>query len=223
MIFHIWCILTGFILLWILNQVKLSSLGLTYILKALKGPPFKPLQSTSLRALSLKTALLLALVSVNWVGDLQALSINPACLEFGPNDSKVILKPRLGYVMYRLHSVKSSGHSASTLSPSTGSQLSLLCPVRALRVYIEHSASYGKSEQLFVGFGNRAKGGPGTKQGISRCLVDAITLAYSSLGCSAPSESEPIPPEASPIPGHGPAGCLWKFVRRPAGPRRPHL
>ncbi len=32
------------------------------------------------------------------VGDLQALSINLACLEFGPNDSKVILKPRLGYV-----------------------------------------------------------------------------------------------------------------------------
>ncbi len=32
------------------------------------------------------------------VGDLQALSINLACLEFGPNDSKVVLKPRLGYV-----------------------------------------------------------------------------------------------------------------------------
>ncbi len=39
-----------------------------------------------------------------------------------------------------------------------------------------------KSEQLFVGFGNRAKGDPVTKQSISRWLVDAITLAYSSLG-----------------------------------------
>ncbi len=68
------------------------------VLKALKGPPFEPLQSTSPRALSLKTALLLALPSVKWEGDLQALSINPACLEFGPNDSKVVLKPRLGYV-----------------------------------------------------------------------------------------------------------------------------
>ncbi len=75
----------------------------------------------------------------------------------------------------------------STLSPSTGSQeLSLLCPVRALRVYIEHSASYRKSEQLFVSFGNRAKGGPITMQGISRWLVDAITLAYSSLGLQCP-------------------------------------
>ncbi len=68
------------------------------VLRALKCPPFEPLQSSSLRVLSLKTALLLALASVKRVGDLQALSVNPACLEFGPNDSKVVLKPRLGYV-----------------------------------------------------------------------------------------------------------------------------
>ncbi len=66
------------------------------------------------------------------------------------------------------------------------SQESLLCPVRALSVYIERSASYRKSEQLFVGFGNRAKGGPVTKQIISSRLVDAITLAYSSLGLQYP-------------------------------------
>ncbi len=71
---------------------------LTTVLRAVKGPPFEPLQSSSLRVLSLKTALLLALALVKRVGDLQALSVNPACLEFGPNDSKVILKPRLGYV-----------------------------------------------------------------------------------------------------------------------------
>ncbi len=53
------------------------------ILRALKGPQFEQLQSTSLRAISLKTALLLALASVKRVGDLQALSFNPACLEFG--------------------------------------------------------------------------------------------------------------------------------------------
>ncbi len=68
------------------------------VLKALKGPPFEPLESSSLSVLSLKTTLLLALASVKRVGDLQALSVDPACLEFGPNDSKVVLKPRLGYV-----------------------------------------------------------------------------------------------------------------------------
>ncbi len=60
------------------------------------GP--EPLQSADLKTLSLKTALLLALASVKRVGDLQALSVSPACLEFGPNDSKVVLRPRHGYV-----------------------------------------------------------------------------------------------------------------------------
>ncbi len=68
------------------------------VLRALNGPPFELLQSTNLRSVSLKTALLLALASVKQVGDLQALSISPACLEFGPNNSKVVLKPRHGYV-----------------------------------------------------------------------------------------------------------------------------
>ncbi len=85
-----------------------------------------------------------------------------SCLEFGPNDSKVVLKPRLGYVPKVLSTPFGAQVIAfSTFSPSTGSQnLSLLCPVRALWVYIERSASNRKSEQLFVGFGNRSKVDP---------------------------------------------------------------
>ncbi len=157
------------------------------VLRALKGPPFEPLQSLSLRVLSLKFALLLALASVKRVGDLQAHSVNPVCLEFGPNDSKVVLKPRLGYIPKVLSTpFRAQVLKLSVFSPPTGSQESLLCPVRALRIYIECSASYRKSEQLFVGFGNHAKGGPVMKQKISRWLVDAITLVYSSLGLQCP-------------------------------------
>ncbi len=131
-----------------------------------------------------KTALLLALASVNRVGDLQTLSINPAALEFGPIDSKVVLNPRLGYVP-KVHSTpfRAQVIALSAFPPSTGSQeLSLLCPVRALRVYIERSASYRKSEQLFFGFGNCAKGGPIMKPGISRLLVDAIKNIFEKYG-----------------------------------------
>ncbi len=52
------------------------------VLRALEGPPFEPLQSSSLRVLMLKTALLSALASVKRVGDLQALSVNHVCLKF---------------------------------------------------------------------------------------------------------------------------------------------
>ncbi len=42
--------------------------------------------------------------------------------------------------------------------------LNLICPVRALRIYIEHSAPFRQSEQLFVCFGGHTKGSPVTKQ-----------------------------------------------------------
>ncbi|KAI2668545.1 Gag-Pro-Pol polyprotein [Labeo rohita] len=105
---------------------------LSTVLGALKSPPFEPLSDADLKPLTLKTALLLALVSVKRIGDLQALSISPSCLEFGPGDSKVILKPRHGYVPkvpstpFRVQVV-----TLSALPSSEGNQeLSLLCPVR---------------------------------------------------------------------------------------------
>ncbi len=113
------------------------------VLRALRGSTFEPLQSSSLRVLSLKTALLLALASVKQVRDLQALSVNPTCLEFGPNNSKVILKPRLGYVPKVLSTpFRVQVIALSAFSPPTGSQESLLYPIRALKIYIERSASY---------------------------------------------------------------------------------
>ncbi len=140
------------------------------VLRALKGPPFEPLQSTDLRSLLLKTALLLALASVKRVGDLQALSISPACLEFGPNDSKVVLKPRHGYVPKVLSTpFRAQVITLSALPPSEEDrELSLLCPVRALRIYFERSAPFRHTEQLFVSFGNRTKGHPVTKQRLSK-------------------------------------------------------
>ncbi len=151
-------------------------------------PPFEPLQSTDLRSLSLKTALLLALASVKRVGDLQALSTSPACLEFGPNDSKVVLKPRHGYVPKVLSTpFRAQVITLSALPPSEEDrELSLLCPVRALRIYFERSAPFRHTEQLFVSFGNRTKGHPVTKQRLSKWIVDAVMLAYSSLGLQCP-------------------------------------
>ncbi len=190
------------------------------VLRALKGPPFEPLQSTNLRSLLLKTVLLLTLASVKRVGDLQALSISPACLEFGPNDSKVVLKPRHGYVP----KVLSTPFRAQVITLSAlplseeDRELFLLCPVRALRIYFERSAPFRRTEQLFVGFGNRAKGHPVTKQRLSKWIVDAVMLAYSSLGLQCP-----IGVRAHSTRGIVAVCPLQRFVRRLAGPLRPHL
>ncbi len=77
-------------------------------------------------------------------------------------------------------------HTTLSAPPPSDQGLNLLCPVRALRIYIEPSAPFRQLEQLFVCFGSHTKGFPVTKQRLSRWVVDAITLAYSSLGQQCP-------------------------------------
>ncbi|KAL0173083.1 hypothetical protein M9458_033394, partial [Cirrhinus mrigala] len=56
------------------------SWDLSVALWGLRGSPFEPLVSVELKFLTLKTALLTALASIKRVGDLQAFSVNEACL-----------------------------------------------------------------------------------------------------------------------------------------------
>lgn len=65
------------------------------MLRALGNPPFEPLAQASLRILSLKTALLLALTSAKRMSDLCALSVSPSCLSIrgGGSRSAATLQP----------------------------------------------------------------------------------------------------------------------------------
>ncbi|KAI2653489.1 ORF V: Enzymatic polyprotein [Labeo rohita] len=156
----------------------------------LQQDPFEPLQSVELDALSFKTALLTALTSIKRVGDLQALSVNSSCLEFGPADSHVVLRPRPGYVPkvpttpFRDQVVTLQALSSQEDDPN----LTLLCPVRALRIYIERTQPFRRSEQLFVCYGGQQKGKAVSKQRISHWLVNAIRMAYLARGLPCPLE-----------------------------------
>ncbi len=77
---------------------RVPSWDLSIVLAGLQRGPFEPLDSVELKFLSLKTALLTALTSFKWVGDLQAFSVSEECLVFGPVYSHVVLRPRPGYV-----------------------------------------------------------------------------------------------------------------------------
>ncbi|KAL0203703.1 hypothetical protein M9458_001721, partial [Cirrhinus mrigala] len=57
---------------------------LAVVLEALCRPPFKPIEEISDQFLTIKTVLLLALTSLKWVGDLQALLVAPSHLDFAP-------------------------------------------------------------------------------------------------------------------------------------------
>ena len=77
---------------------SIPSWDLSLVLQALQDAPFEPLKSADLKLLSLKILLLIALASIKRVGGLQAFSVDESCLEFGPGDNHVVLRPRPGYV-----------------------------------------------------------------------------------------------------------------------------
>ncbi len=64
--------------------------------------------------------------------------------------------------------------------------LALLCPVRALCIYVDCTRSFRSSEQFFVCHGGQQKGMAVSKQRLAHWIVDAITLAYQSQGEPCP-------------------------------------
>ncbi len=153
----------------------LPSWDLPSVLSALKGDPFGPLQSVELKFLSLKTVLLAALATVKRVGDLQAFSVDDSCLEFGPGNSHIVLRPRPGYVP----KVPTTLVNLQALPwEEADPAIALLCPVRALRIYVDRTQSFRTSNQLFVCFGGQQKGKAVSKQRLTHWIVEAIVLAY---------------------------------------------
>ncbi len=166
----------------------MPSWDLYIVLVVLQRGPFEPLDSVELKYLSAKTALLTALTSIKRVGDLQAFSVSEECLVFGPDYSHVVLRPRPGYVPkvpttpFRDQVVNLQALPSEEADPA----LALLCPVRALRIYVDRTRSFRSSEQLFVCYGGQQKGKAVSKQRLAHWIVDAIALAYQSQGEPCP-------------------------------------
>ena len=166
---------------------------LASVLEALYCPPFEPLSQLTLKMLSLKLALLLALASTKRVGDIHALSVNPLCMQFSRGDTKVLLKPNPVFTPKVLssslsyHPIELYAFYPPPFSSEEQEKLNTLCPVRALRAYVDRTAGIRKSDQLFVSWAKPRVGKPITKHRLSHWIVEAITLAYSSKGLTAPA------------------------------------
>ena len=124
---------------------------LSKVLTYLVSPAFEPLSQASFRALTLKTLFLLALATAKRVGELQALSsivtfvAGDACLSYIPqfvakSESLTRSIPRSFFL------VKSLADFAAGLDVDL-----LLCPVRALRMYVLRARSLSPCRhRLFV-------------------------------------------------------------------------
>ncbi len=77
---------------------RMPTWDLAVVLEALSKVPFETLEEVLLRFLTVKTVFLLAISSLKKVGDLQALSVDPSCLQFLPGMARAFLYPRPGCV-----------------------------------------------------------------------------------------------------------------------------
>ncbi len=165
----------------------MPSWDLSILLAGLQRGLFESLDSVKLKFLSAKTSLLTTLTSIQ-VGDLQAFSVSEECLVFGPAYSNVVLRPRPGYMpkvpttSFRDQVVNLQALPSEEADPA----LALLCPVRALHIYVDCTRSFRSSEQLFVCHRGQQKGKAVSKQRLAHWIVEAIALAYQSQGEPAP-------------------------------------
>ncbi len=174
------------------RPTAVPSWDLSVVLEGLVMAPFEPLESASDRILTLKVVLLLALTSLKRVGDLQAFSVSETCMDFAPGLVKVTLRPRPGYIPKVLST--SSRSQVVTLhsfhpppfASSEDQRLHMLCPVRALKLYVDRSKVWRKSPQLLICFGAGRRGLASSKQRISHWVRDAISLAYEARELPSP-------------------------------------
>ncbi|KAI2666770.1 hypothetical protein H4Q32_026464 [Labeo rohita] len=134
-------------------------------------------------ALSTETASPIALTSVKSRKSSSPLRQH-SCLEFGPVNSYVVLRTRPEYVPtvtttpFRDQVVTLQAIPSQEDAPN----LTLLCPIHVLRIYLECSQHFRCSGQLFVCYGGQKKGKAVSKQRFSHRLVDAIHTAYQARG-----------------------------------------
>ena len=159
---------------------------LSLVLSAFFDPPFKPAESSDLKALSVKTALLLALACGKRVGDLHALSVNSECMQIGPDDCMIRLILRRGYTTkvlstpFRAQMTTIQAFCLTELDNSvTGARFVPCAHAIHEQDYVNRTSQFRASEQLFVGYA-------GAKQRLSHCIVEAVQLAYASRGTDCP-------------------------------------
>ena len=162
------------------RQLHPPAWDLSLVLRFLNTSPFEPLSEAPLRALTQKVLFLLSLATAKRVGELQALSSvvtfvhGDACLSYVPQF--VAKSESLTHSIPRSFLVKSLSDFAAGLDDDL-----LLCPVRALRIYLDRLSSLSLlRHRLFVS--PRRPTRPLSKNAVSFFLRDVI----SSAGASRP-------------------------------------
>ena len=144
--------------------------------------PYEPLDQASLQFLTWKTVFLLTMASAKRRSEIHALSVQTGHLRFDSSDGSVTLLCQPGFLAKnQLPSMASKPFKVQSLSKTCGQddEDRLLCPVRALKFYLNRVKSIrGSQKRLFIPLKG---GGDVSAASISRWVASTIKKAYSSL------------------------------------------
>ena len=158
---------------------------LDIVLAALKSHPFEPAANDKFA--TWKTVFLVAVASARRAGELHALRMDQPYIRWSATD--VTLFPDVTF----LPKVNTPFHASQpiclpAMHDEKDSDLRLLCVRRALKRYVNSSASYRKAraQQLFVCYGGKSRGNPVSKYRISSWLVELIAWVYTHQNLPVP-------------------------------------
>ena len=165
---------------------------LQVVLKALTEPPFEPFHAATLKFLTWKVVFLVAITSAARVSELQSLDCRPDLLKLFPH--KEVLRanpaflPKVVNVDYMSREIVLQAFLPfDTDMPRE--KIATLCPVRAVRVYLDVTKTVRKDNNLFVSYATAHKGFKVSSQSISRWIKDTICFAYSKQNVNLPRSS----------------------------------
>ena len=157
--------------------------GLLLVLCFLRGPPFEHLSSCSLWDLTQKVLFLLSLATARRVDELQAVSRD---VSFSDSDLYLSYLPEFRTKTESLTNPLPRSFCVRSLSGFVGDLPDeLLCPVRAVRVYLSRVSSLSSSSHSFVS--PRSPSQSLSKNALSCFLHDVISRVYSSASVSSSS------------------------------------
>ena len=182
------------------------------LLVVLCGPPFKPLASASLRSLTQKVLFIVSLATALRVGELQAVSRE---VSFSGSDAYLSYLPEFRAKTVSAVNPLPRSFCVRSLEDFVGDLPDelLLCPVRALRLYLARTSSISPHPRsLFVS--PRSPSPSLSKNALSFFLRDVISRAYSSSSSAPPSasgsSSAPSSSRAHSVRG---VAASWAFAR----------
>ena len=173
------------------RRLRAPSWDLPLVLRSLTTAPYEPLGQAD-KHLTQKTLFLLALCSTKRVSELHALCVSTDCMRWKPHNAAVSLWPNPFFLPKVLTPQSISGAielEAFHLEPAcqAGVALHTLCPVRALRAYVDRTQQLRHDHtQLFICYGAKKLGHPVSKQRLSHWVVDTIAQAYAESGLPVP-------------------------------------